>query len=222
VPANDRLKALEYEAKIAADTATELEKAAFLELTNLPLIGVMNPRDQYEIVMRQSMGSLANHPTVIRVIDSNYGSVLGRYVLENLMEIDITDTTTPREYFHQFVARELEEKPAEFFNQGQVDDNWARLVEYSKDLSDPDPKGDEEIVGRVIAMSDVWQIAAAKAKAGITGRGTYGRLAERAFDVYVERYEVERAFATSENWIGFAAWLDKNVGGQWAVDKSMQ
>ena len=174
----------------------------------------LSPKEQYEAVMRESMGSLANHATVAQAIDRNYSSVLGRWVLQNLMEIQEEDLEW--EWFPDFITRGFKEKPAEFFNQGQVDDNWAKFVKYSGMFGAKGLTG-QDAIGLAIANIPTYQIAAAKAKAGITGRGTYGQLAERAFDTYVQRYQQEMTIATPDKQMGLAAWLDKNIGGQWAV-----
>jgi hypothetical protein len=178
------------------------------------------PKNQYDIVTRQSLGTLAYRPGVAESIARNYSSVLGRYVLQGLMEVEETALTW--ELFPDFISRGFEQGPEEFFDQDKMDANWARLVGYSGRLGTYEEDAAElvgrDVIGMGVANIPTYQVAAAMARGGITGRGIYGQLAEKAFDRYLDRFDTEMATTPYADRRGLAAWLAQEVGGRWAVE----
>jgi len=187
---------------------------------------IYSPKEQYKLMAGKTLGYLARDPIVQSALDRRFDYTYGNWFLENVNKelISVDGIMSGMEEFPDFVARSFSTPK----NQAELDSNWKKLVQHSQ--------SDEYYLEKMSALGGVSilsenryspaqsELMAAKAKAGMTGRGTYGRMRERVFDGLVKQYRTEMAFTKQEEdfipQTGFAAWLSEEVGGPWAISEN--
>lgn len=195
-----------------------------------PII-TLNPQDQYEIMARKQLGNVANRPEMESALGNAFGPAYGKFVLQVMMQPSIAGDDTGwdplysgDERWNEHVTRGFQEKADVFYDADLQDKGWKDLVNISSRLYSgaPGKLNDYESIKWQIALVDDWQVAAARARGNIDGRGIRGTIRANAFEEHLRRYREEQSTAVGEDRIGLAAWLAKNVGGPYAVSTGEQ
>jgi hypothetical protein len=189
----------------------------------------MSPGDQYGLLQRQALGSLADVPFYAKSMAAQYAPTFGRWILQSALDPTAEDKWAAGEFeaFYNWGMRGLEEGPDKLLDKGMQDQGWRRMVESGASL-----------IGRPEGLSNqiLWDVtwgsgdvpgytaeaeSAAKARGNITGRGIYGRLRAKAFDRILDRYRTEMLQKSPEEVVALPTYLANEVGGPWALGEEV-
>ena len=174
-----------------------------------------------------ALGPRFDDPTVKSYLNDRYSYEYGSYWLQGALNAG--DLWVPsmleaqgQEKWSRYVDRGFDPQEASLYrNQESIDTGWRNLVEASRpgvmgaelDYAE-DPS--KYAYGR-IAHSNSIQMAAAMAKAGLTGQGIRGKMKLRGFMRIVDEYNQERAYKTTKDADErLASFLARKYGGVWA------
>jgi len=182
-------------------------------------------REQYMTAAGNALGPRVDDPTVKSYLNDRYSYEYGSYWLRgalNAGDLWVPSMLEGQEKWSRHIDRGFDPQEASLYrNKEDIDTGWRNLVEASSpsamsaevDYAEDPAK---YAYGR-IARSDSIQVAAAMAKAGLTGQGVRGKMKLRGFNRILDEYNQERAYKTTKDADErLASFLARKYGGVWA------
>ena len=224
----------------AARAATEAADTQPMEdyiqgALNTPAYGIHGlPFDaQYELVSQKNLGNRWYNPKVQQYVRAQREVVKGRFVLQKLMASFDGSVYSPtggdlkrgsvgtegQEYYADFVGRGYTQGKEEWEDPAVMQSSWNNLVR----ASDPSAYAvrKEDLLGMRyynVARNHDYQIAAAKAKAGLNGYGPMGQMKLDHFQRLLDEFDHNRVWGDKDGEIeerDLAAFLGDIKGSAW-------